>query len=502
MFSRQSCACAIPAKLDLDVSAHYHPFMAQASPIVLPSVGHTLNDVHSRLNPTTVGPIHRPRTLAHAARLVRQAAETRGHISIAGGRHAMGGQQFAPGAAHIDTTGMHRLLDFDSASGQIEVEAGMMWPRLIDICRRLQSREVQPWTIAQKQTGADRMTIGGSIAANIHGRGLSMRPLIADVESLTLIDARGDVRSVSRACDPRLFSMVIGGYGLIGLVYSARLQLARRQVLRRDVVLARIDDMPGLFEERIAAGYLYGDLQFAIDPARETFLDEGVCSCYLPVDPRMPVPEGQRALRESDWLALLHLAHTDKSAAFERYAEHYLATDGQLYHSDTSQLTTYLDDYHVQLDARMGCTCPGTEMISEFYVPLERLPEFMRAAAAILRRTGGDVIYGTVRLIRRDSGSFLAWAKRDYACIVMNLHTPHTRAGLSRTAVSFEALTDAAIARGGSFYLTYHRFARRDQVLACYPQFPEFLRLKREGDPKCVFDSTWRRHYAGLLGVE
>jgi FAD/FMN-containing dehydrogenase len=226
-----------------------------------------------------------------------------------------------------------------------------------------------------------------------------------------------------------------------------------------------------------------------------------VCSCYLPVDPRMPVPEGQRALRESDWLELLHLAHTDKSAAFDRYAEHYLATDGQLYHSDTSQLTTYLDDYHERLDARMGCTCPGTEMISEFYVPLERLPEFMREAAAILRRTGGDVIYGTVRMIRRDSESFLAWAKRDYACIVMNLHTPHTRAGLSRTAASFEALIDAAIARGGSFYLTYHRYARRDQVLACYPEFPEFLRLKRQADPGCVFDSTWRRHYAGLVGA-
>jgi hypothetical protein len=39
-------------------------------------------------------------------------------------------------------------------------------------------------------------------------------------------------------------------------------------------------------------------------------------------------------------------------------------------------------------------------------------------------------------------------------------------------------------------------------VLAWCPQFPEFLRLKRQQDPRCVFDSTWRRHCAGLIGRE
>ncbi len=50
-------------------------------------------------------------------------------------------------------------------------------------------------------------------------------------------------------------------------------------------------------------------------------------------------------------------------------------------------------------------------------------------------------------------------------------------------------LIDMAICRCGSSFLTYHKFATRDQVLACYPQFPEFLRLKRRYDPEKRFQN-------------
>jgi FAD/FMN-containing dehydrogenase len=64
---------------------------------------------------------------------------------------------------------------------------------------------------------------------------------------------------------------------------------------------------------------------------------------------------------------------------------------------------------------------------------------------------------------------------------------------------AFRRLTDVAIRHGGSYYLTYHRFATREQVLACYPQFPEFLRLKRNYDPTERFQSDWYRYYRKLF---
>lgn len=56
-----------------------------------------------------------------------------------------------------------------------------------------------------------------------------------------------------------------------------------------------------------------------------------------------------------------------------------------------------------------------------------------------------------------------------------------------------------AIGYGGSFYLTYHRFATREQLLQCYPQFPEWLQLKRAHDPEERFQSDWYRHVKAMF---
>ncbi len=71
------------------------------------------------------------------------------------------------------------------------------------------------------------------------------------------------------------------------------------------------------------------------------------------------------------------------------------------------------------------------------------------------------MIYGTIRLIERDDESFLAWAREPWACIIFNLHVEHTAGGDRKAAGDFRRLIDRAIERGGSYYLTYHRWADR-----------------------------------------
>jgi FAD/FMN-containing dehydrogenase len=116
-----------------------------------------------------------------------------------------------------------------------------------------------------------------------------------------------------------------------------------------------------------------------------------------------------------------------------------------------------------------------------------------------LRSNRTIVIYGTVRLIEKDNESFLAWAKEPYACTIFNLLTFHTPKGIEASARAFRGLIDLAIARGGSYYLTYHKFAEPEQVMACYPQFKQFLDLKRKYDPAERFQSDWYRHYRKLF---
>ncbi len=460
-----------------------------------------VNDIHAQLNPTRVAEIIPVTSLAAIQATIHRAAQQGQAICIAGGRHAMGAQQFGTDAVLVGMTQLNRVLDFDPAAGLIEVEAGIQWPDLVNYL--VSTQEGQPWSqqwgIAQKQTGADRISLGGSLASNGHGRGLRMRPLIADVESFVLVNAQGEVHTCSRQENRELFQLVIGGYGLFGIIYSIKLRLLPRQKVERVVEIITVDDLIPAFEQRIEAGFLYGDFQFSTNEPSDDFLRRGVFACYRPVDPATFLPEGQKELSEEDWSLLFYLSHADKAEAFRRYADYYLSTSGQIYASDTHQLSTYLADYHRDLDRRLGAAHLATEIITEIYVPQPRLPDFLAEVRADFRANGVNLIYGTIRLIEQDSESFLAWAKQPYACTIFNLHTEHTPPGLEHSAAAFHRLIDMAIRREGSYFLTYHKYATRPQVEACYPQFAEFLRLKRRYDPAERFQSDWYRHYREMF---
>jgi FAD/FMN-containing dehydrogenase len=346
--------------------------------------GTVVNDIHSQLNATRVREIVPVATVGEIQRALVRAREAGLSVSVAGGRHAMGAQQFASGSMLLDMTGCSRVRSL-SSTGIVEIEGGTMWPALVDHLLKVQEGVPQQWGFAQKQTGADRLTIGGALSANVHGRGLKMKPFIADVESFDLVDADGELRRCSRTQNGELFRLAIGGYGLFGVIAAVRLRLVPRRKVRRVVEVRTVDDLPAAFESRIADGFTYGDFQFAVDERSPDFLRRGVFSCYQPVDGGTPVPDGQRELMDEDWHALLLLAHNDKTTAFDRYAKYYLSTSGQIYWSDTHQLSTYLDDYHVRLDAQLGAKTRATEMITEIYVPRRDLPSFMSDVAEKFR---------------------------------------------------------------------------------------------------------------------
>ena len=462
----------------------------------LPSrAGRVVNDVHSQLNSTRVRSVCQPDSIEAVQSIIRGARVAGTPISVAGGRHAMGGQQFGTNAVLLDLSRMNRVLRLDAERREVEVEAGIQWPELIHSLIEMQRGAPQQLGIIQKQTGADRLSLGGALAANIHGRGLQLKPIINDVESFVLVDASGRALRCSRRENAELFRLAVGGYGLFGIIARVTLKLAPRRKLERVVELTDLRELTSAFERRISDGFLFGDFQFMTSPGSDAFLRRGVFSCYRPVPDETPVTEQHRELSADDWRQLLYLAHADRQRAFEVYSRHYLSTDRQVYWSDMHQLSVYLDDYHRELDARLGDAGQrGSEMITEVYVPREKLWAFMEAVRADFRARATDLIYGTIRLIEKDDESFLAWAKEAYACVVFNLHVAHTRAGIEKAKEDFRRLIDRAAEQDGSYYLTYHRWATRLQVETCYPQMREFPRLKKSYDPMEIFQSDWYRH--------
>ncbi len=412
----------------------------------------------------------------------------------------MGGQQFGEDTILIDTRALDRLLVFDGDAGLVTVEGGILWPALLAHLERLQRGCARQWAIYQKQTGADRLSLAGALACNAHGRGLTLKPIVQQVEAFDLVDARGQIVTCSRTEHSDLFRLAIGGYGLFGVIARITLRLRPRVKVRRVVTIEDASCLIDRFDARIEDGFLYGDFQFAIDTDGDDFLRKGVFSCYEPVAAGMPLTECPAGFSAEDWTRLAWLAHRDKGKAFDQYSGRYLETSGQIYWADGQLAPAYVDHYHADLDRALGASVKGTEMITELCVPRQHLAAFMDGAREALRRRRANVIYGTVRLIERDDETFLAWARERSACVVFNLHVDHTPEAIAAAADGFRELIDLAIRHDGTYYLTYHRWARQDQVERCYPQMREFLLAKRRYDPAGVFQSEWYRHYRRMFG--
>jgi FAD/FMN-containing dehydrogenase len=460
-----------------------------------------VNDIQSQLNPTRVARIVRPRTIEEIQVAVRDARRDGRAISVCGGRHAQGGQQFGTNTVLLDLSSFfNKVLKLDLSAHLVEVQAGIQWPELIEYLHRAQHGAAQQWSIRQKQTGVDHVSLAGTLSANAHGRGLRFQSIVGDIESFDLVDSEGNLRTCSREENRELFSLVIGGYGLFGIIAHVRLRLVPRQKVERVVKLIEVRDLLPWIEKRVQEGFLYGDCQYSIEPVDDSLTHSGVFSCYRPVPDDTPIPKKQKYLSPREWFEIFYLAHKDKSKAVDHYQKHYIASSGQIYWSDTHQMSGFVNNYHLLLDKYLGATVKGSEVILEVYVSPEELLPFLTKAREEVRQHSINLFYGTIRFLEQDDITFLAVAPKKTVCVLCNVHVDHTDEGIHKASDDYRRLIDCALKHNGRYFLTYTRWPTREQLEAAFPQFPEFLRLKKKYDPQEVFRSNWYDHYKQLFG--
>ncbi len=452
-----------------------------------------LNDVQSRLNQTSMERVVAPANVEEVAAELAQAAADGLVVCPTGAMHSMGGQQFVTGGVSISSRELSNVGPLDSSSGTVWVQSGVTWPGLVSWLQSQQSSASSPLTIIQKQTGADELTLGGALSSNIHGRVLDRKPIVDDIEAFYTTLPCGERVRCSRTENPDLFSGAVGGYGMFGFIDSLKLRLEpRRQLVRRVREIATGDVIDEL-ESQVKQGATYGDFQYMTDESSKDFMLKGILSTYTPTGEVLDIPEDQVGLSADDWTRLYVLAHTDKTRAYTEYREHYLQTDSQIYWSDDHQFSPYLPEAGDLLARSLGWATYKSLMISELYVPRDRFEDFMHAARESLLNTRANVVYGTVRLIEAEDETILRWAKQDYACIIFNLLVEHSPEGIDRATTQFRQLIDCALHLDGSYYLTYHRWARPDQLQLAYPSLSRFFEFKDQYDPGGLLTSDWYR---------
>jgi FAD/FMN-containing dehydrogenase len=145
-----------------------------------------VNDVHSGLNRTRVARIERPDSPEALRAALARAGREGLAVSVAAGRHAMGGQQFGADTVLVDTSALRRVVELDLEAGQVEAEAGIQWPELVDELLRRQAgrrvgdraeadrrRPVEPgWgALRQRPRSRSRAAAAGGRRGGVHADG-------------------------------------------------------------------------------------------------------------------------------------------------------------------------------------------------------------------------------------------------------------------------------------------------------------------------------------------
>ena len=141
-----------------------------------------------------------------------------------------------------------------------------------------------------------------------------------------------------------------------------------------------------------------------------------------------------------------------------------------------------------------------TDIIQEYYVPTRNFVPFMDEFRRILVDGKMDVISSTVRYVRANDESYLAYAPHEDAFAIIQMST----VGLDREAQAHaervtRELVEAALRFGGTYYLTYQLYPSADQLRRAYPNAPLVFRKKRELDPGGLFSNQFFEMYSSAL---
>src|SRR5688572_20162190 len=240
-----------------------------------------MNDV-SCLNPTSVARIIEVRGEEDVRRGLALARSEGRKVSIAGARHSQGGHAFATDNVVLDMRSYNRV-EVDTAAGVITAQSGATWH---DIQNRL-----HPHHAVKAMQSTDVFTVGGSISVNAHGMDHQAGSVGRTVRSMRVMLADGTVRTVSRTQDSELFRLVVGGYGLFGVILDAVIEITKNAVYRSDREVMDYRAFPAFFDERILRDQAYRLMYAHLSTAPQSFLQETLVYTYREVEmPSAQIP--------------------------------------------------------------------------------------------------------------------------------------------------------------------------------------------------------------------
>jgi len=413
-----------------------------------------------------------------------QAALTRARaasvrVSIAGFRHSMGGQTITQDGIVLNMLG-HNRMELD---GEIlKVQSGAVWKDVVEYLDR------RGRSVAVMQSDSP-FSIGGSLSVNCHGWQHLSEPIAATVVALTVLQPDGQVVRCSRTENAELFSHVLGGYGLFGIILDAELQTVADERYREAHTDCDVQSYEHMFDEKVrgrpSVGLAYGRISVA--PA--TFMREAVLTTYE--REAGPVPQlGEMHLSRLERLVFRGSVGSEYGKNLRWRLEKLQPRISGTKHFSRNQLL------HQTIEVYVDRSGSSTDILHEYFVPRGHLSDFIdRIRPILFRRDHVDLLNITVRDVRKDHTTALAYARDDVFAVVMlfsQKRSPEADAAMQHVT---RELIDVALELGGTYYLPYRLHATVEQFERAYPQAREYFDEKRRRDPDEVLSNLWYSRY-------
>jgi FAD/FMN-containing dehydrogenase len=442
---------------------------------------HIVNDV-TGLNPVRVMAIVAPESVEDVQEALRR---TTGPVSVGGGRFSMGGQTASPGSLHIDMRSMNRVVAFSPTARTIRVQAGTRW---CDI-----QRFIDPHGLSVKimQTYAN-FTVGGALSVNCHGRYVGLGPLVLSVRAIRVALHDGSVVEATRESHADIFRGAIGGYGALGVIVEVELDLDSNQKVERHDAVMPLADYWSYFKDQVrgnpAAVFHNADLY---GPHYRTLR----AVTWKETDKPATVPDRLQPLRRAYPLHRYFLWSMSETPFGKERREKLV--DPLLYLRGKVHWRNYEAGYDVA-ELEPPTRMHRTYVLQEYFVPVERLTDFVPKMAEILRRHRVNALNISIRHAMPDPDTLLAWAPTETFAFVL-YHKQRTRENARRrVAVWTRELIDAVLSVGGAYYLPYQPHATHEQFHRAYPGARELFALKQRLDPQHRFtNALWDKYCPG-----
>jgi FAD/FMN-containing dehydrogenase/SAM-dependent methyltransferase len=439
--------------------------------------------------------IHTPETIEDLASAIKT---TRLPVSIKGGGFSMGGQIAAEGGLVIDMKKLNRIVEYRPKEKTITIEAGATWKDIQEVINKdgLAVKIMQSYNNFQ---------VGGSLSVNVHGRYVGFGPIISSVKSIKLILANGQIVTASRSVNSELFYGAIGGYGGLGVIVEATLDLAKNARLERTFkefknpnLEAAVRDYVHHFEKDIhdnpGAVMTNADLY---PPNYQTIRSITYAETEKPLtvlEHMQEPPKGKLSKLVNGAMASMEqLLRRAKVYRETVVVPRELANERVVMRNwEASYDVRELLPLNVQYPwlAKIFPFANRKALLQEYFIPKDKLAEFIPKMRDIFQRNNVNVSNVSIRHVPKNTESVLSWSKEDSFALVVYYTQNYGRnkaAHIDLARKWTREMIDEINKVNGSFYLPYQVYATPEQFAKAYPRSKEFLALKKKWDPNNKF---------------